>query len=242
MNQKIKVIAMDLDGTLTQHRSPLTKEHRDTLTRLSQQYKLLMVGAGQALRIFGQLEQFPIDIIGNYGMQMGLYNKETGELELVRQVSVDCDREAVTKKVNALREHFGLTEFAGETVEIHPSGCVTFPVLGTKAAIEDKVAYDPDRSKRRKMYPLVKETFSDYTVFVGGSSSFDMAPKPYDKYYALDCYCKEQGLSHDQVLYVGDDYGPGGNDEAVYRSDFAMLTIDNYMDFPRLIEEYLNRE
>lgn len=29
----IKVIAMDLDGTLTQHKTPLSAEQRDVLTR-----------------------------------------------------------------------------------------------------------------------------------------------------------------------------------------------------------------
>ncbi len=31
-----KVIAMDLDGTLTQHKTPLCAEHRDVLTKPSQ--------------------------------------------------------------------------------------------------------------------------------------------------------------------------------------------------------------
>ena len=77
MYENIKVIAMDLDGTLTQHKTPLSKEHREILFKLSEKYKLLMVGAGQAFRIFNQLEAFPIDIIGNYGMQYGKYNPET---------------------------------------------------------------------------------------------------------------------------------------------------------------------
>ena len=68
MYDGIKVIAMDLDGTLTQHKTPLTPEHRAVLTALSRRYKLLMVGAGQVERIFRQLGRFPIDIIGNYGM------------------------------------------------------------------------------------------------------------------------------------------------------------------------------
>lgn len=76
MYRNVKVIAMDLDGTLTQHKTPLSSAHRDILTTLSKKYKLLMVGAGQVMRIFNQLEQFPIDIIGNYGMQYGIYNKE----------------------------------------------------------------------------------------------------------------------------------------------------------------------
>ena len=239
MHENIKLIAMDLDGTLTQHKTPLSKEHREILTRLSEKYKLLMVGAGQVMRIFNQLESFPIDIIGNYGMQYGVYNVETKNIDIVRDVKADCDREQVTEKVKILREKHGFTEYAGESVEFHPSGCVTFAILGTKAKQEDKLKFDPDRAKRRKIYDEVVNTFSDYCVFVGGSSSFDMAPKPYDKYYALDLYCREHGFSHDQVVYIGDDYGIGGNDESVYKSDFNYLTIDNYTDFPKVVEALL---
>ena len=235
MYQNIKVIAMDLDGTLTQHKTPLSAEHRAVLTRLSQNYKLLMVGAGQVMRIFNQLEQFPIDIIGNYGMQYGCYNPQTKSIDLVRDDIADCNRPEITKKIEALRQTYGFTTYAGETVEFHPSGCVTFPILGTKAVQADKLAFDPDRSRRRKIYNEVVKAFADYCVFVGGSSSFDMAPKPYNKYYALDRYCKENGFSHNEVVYIGDDYGLGGNDESVYQSDFPYITIDNYLDFPEKV-------
>lgn len=241
MYENIKVIAMDLDGTLTQHKTPLSQIQRDTLTKLSQKYKLLMVGAGQVMRIFNQLEQFPIDIIGNYGLQYGVYNPETKSIDILRDDVLPCDVEKVTNTINAMREKYGFTEYAGETVELHPSGCVTFPILGTKAKQEDKLAFDPDRSKRRKIYDEIVEAFSDYCVFVGGSSSFDMAPKPYDKYYALDLYCKEHGLTHDNVVYIGDDYGLGGNDESVYKSDFHYITIDNYLDFPELVKPLLEK-
>ena len=70
-------------------------------------------------------------------------------------------------------------------------------------------------------------------MFVGGSSSFDLAPLPYDKYYALDHYCLDKGLRHDELVYVGDDCGPGGNDEAVFRSDFSCIRV---MDYTRLAE------
>ena len=66
---RIQVIAMDLDGTLTQHKQPLAPLTRATLEALAKRYRLLMVGAGQVQRIFNQMEHFPIDIIGNYGMQ-----------------------------------------------------------------------------------------------------------------------------------------------------------------------------
>ena len=175
MYSNIKVIAMDLDGTLTQHKTPLSAEHREVLVQLSKKYKLLMVGAGQVMRIFNQLEKFPIDIIGNYGMQYGIYNAETQSIDLVKDVTVDCNKPEITEKINLMREKYGFTEYAGETVEFHPSGCVTFPILGTKAKQEDKLSFDPKRTKRREIYTDVVNTFSDYCVFVGGSSSFDIA-------------------------------------------------------------------
>jgi hydroxymethylpyrimidine pyrophosphatase-like HAD family hydrolase len=198
-----------------------------------------MVGAGQVMRIFNQMESYPIDIIGNYGLQYGKYNPETKSIDIIRDLTFPCDREAAERKITALRERHGFTEFRGNNVEFHPSGCVTFPILGTAAIQEDKLSFDPDRKKRRAFYHEVIEAFSDYVVFVGGSSSFDMAPKPYNKYYALDLYCKENGLSHDEVVFIGDDYETGGNDNAVFESDFPYLTIDDYRTFPEVVKPLL---
>jgi len=233
---KIRVIAMDLDGTLTQHKQPLSPQARQTLVDLSKRYKLLMAGAGQVMRIFNQMEHFPIDIIGNYGLQYATYNAETGAMDMQRDLSLPLGgREEIEAKVTALRQKHGFTEFAGNNVEYHPSGCLTFPILGTKAQQADKLAFDPDRSKRRAIYQEVCEAFPDYCVFVGGSSSFDMAPRPYNKAYALELYCQEHGLESENVLFIGDDYGTGGNDESVYLSDFPFLCIDDYTTFPEKV-------
>ena len=77
------------------------------------------------------------------------------------------------------------------------------------------------------------------TVFVGGTSSFDMAPAPYNKYYALDKIATERGYSHDEVVFVGDDYGQGGNDESVYRSDFHFVCVDDYTRLPEYMAKLL---
>ena len=236
---KIKLIAFDLDGTLTQHKTKLSEEHRQVLDQLAKKYKLLMAGAGMCRRIFDQMNQYPIDIIGNYGMQWAKYDAEAKDLVITQNISLPCDRPSVEARITALREKHGYTEFVGDNVEYHASGAVTFPLLGTKAAQADKLAFDPDRSKRRAFYQEVKDLFPDYIVFVGGSSSFDFAPAPYNKAYALSEYCKEQGIAHDEVVYVGDDYGPGGNDESVYLADFNFITIDNYLDFPEKMQQLL---
>ncbi len=233
---KIRLVAFDLDGTITQHKQSMIPENRAALDALRAKYQLVMVGAGQVRRIFNQMEQYPIDIIGNYGLQYARYNEETKDLDILRDDTFSCDKAEVEKKVTMFRERYGYTDFAGDNVEYHPSGCITFPVLGTAAKAEDKLAFDPDRKKRRAFYDEVVSEFSDYCVFVGGSSSFDMAPKPYNKYYALSLYCEEHNIPHECVVFVGDDYGLGGNDESVYKSDFNFICVDDYTKFA----EYVN--
>lgn len=239
MRKEIKLVAFDLDGTLTQHKTPLDDANRAVLEELSKHYHLLMVGAGNAMRIFNQLGGFPIEVLGNYGLQHGVYNPETKSLDIVEDLTIPCDHESVEKRITALREKYGFTEYAGENVEFHASGCVTFPLLGTKAKQEDKLAFDPDRSRRRAFYADVVETFPEFVTFVGGSSSFDFAPQPHNKFHALDAYCEAHGIAHSEVAYAGDDYGPGGNDESVYKGDFNFYKVDDYRQLRTVLADLL---
>lgn len=219
-----RLLCFDLDGTLTQHRSPLGAENRAVLDRLSKTYKLLMVGAGAAARIWEQMGHYPIDILGNYGMEECC--AVDGVLTYVKQIVTTPDRDYFIKTVAYLREKYGYTDYRGASVEFHASGMVTFPLLGTQARIEDKIAFDPTREKRRVLYEEVKALFGDYTVYIGGSSSFDFSEKQYNKYDAILTYAREHGYTLDEILYVGDDFGDGGGDSHVrlYGMDYIEIT------------------
>ena len=116
----IKLIAFDLDGTLTQHKTPLDKKNHAVLDALRAKYSLLMVGAGQAPRIFRQLGEYPIDIIGNYGLQEARYDADKKTIEIIRDLTFPCDVASVEERVTFLREKYGFTKFAGNNVEYHP--------------------------------------------------------------------------------------------------------------------------
>ncbi len=221
-----KLIAFDLDGTLTQHRSKLGETNRKVLEALDKKYKLLMVGAGGCERIFMQMNCFPIDIIGYYGMQESVI--ENGVPKIIKSEFYSVDKEYFINAVNSVREKYGYTDYKGENVEFHDTGAVTFPLLGKDADIADKVAFDPDRKKRAVMYPFVKDLFADYNVFIGGSSSFDIVKKQFNKYNALTRYMTEHNIDKSEVMYVGDDFGEGGNDEHVKLGGLNYTVIDDY--------------
>ncbi len=232
-----RLICFDLDGTLTQHRSPLGEKNRAMLDRLSEKYKIIMVGAGGARRIYEQMQEYPIDIIGNYGMQES--KMVNGKFTVVREEVTHPDKEFFIEKTNYLRQKYGYTEYKGEPVEFHSTGMVTFPLLGTKADINDKVAFDPTREKRRVLYPEVLEIFKDYTVYIGGSSSFDFSEKKYNKYDAIMSYAKENGYEKDEILYVGDDFGDGGGDSHVRIFGLDYVEITDYRNLTDALEYLL---
>ena len=232
-----KLICFDLDGTLTQHRSPLEQKNRAILEALDKKYKIIMVGAGGTERIYNQMQQFPIDILGNYGMEESKIID--GKFTIVRQSISEVDKDFFLEQTNYLRKKYGYTEYKGEPIEFHASGMVTFPFLGTKAEIADKIAFDPDRAKRRVLYPEVLEIFGDkYTVFIGGSSSFDFSEKRFNKYDAIMTYAAENGYEKDEILYVGDDFGDGGGDSHVRLGGIDYIEVLDYTRLEELMKDY----
>ena len=215
-----------MDGTLTQPRSPLEEKNRKLLDKLSKKYKIIMVGAGNAPRIYEQMGEYPIDIVANYGMQES--KMIDGKFTIIREEKSNPDKAYFIEKIAYLRQKYGYTDFKGETVEFHSTGMVTFPLLGTKAEIKDKIAFDPTREKRKVLYPEVLELFPDYTVYIGGSSSFDFTAKRYKNYDAVMTYAKANGYTKDEILYIGDDFGDGGGDSHIRLGGMDYIEITDY--------------
>jgi HAD superfamily hydrolase (TIGR01484 family) len=230
-----KLVAMDLDGTLTQHKSKLEAKNKELLNKLSQKYKTIIVGAGSCERIYNQLDQYPIDIIGNYGMQES--NIINNKFYLVKNYSYTIDKDFFIKTIAKLRKITGYTSYIGDSIEFHKSGAVTFPLIGTKAALKDKLIFDPNGAKRTAIYEIVTDAFKDFNCFIGGTSSFDIIKKDYDKYLAIMRYAKEHNIKKHEILYVGDDFKKGGNDEQVLINNIDCIKVDDYSTISILLEE-----
>lgn len=233
LREQKKLLVFDLDGTLSNHRTPMPEESRALLDALGKKYHLVMCGAGNVARVFKQMGNYPIELIGNYGMMEA--KVENGELVIIKQIVAEVDKEFFLRETNRLREKYGYTEYAGDPIEWHPSGMVTFALIGTKAKREDKHVFDPDRAKRRVMYPEVLEVFKDYTVFIGGSTSFDIVAKQYNKYDATMEYAKRHGYTKEQVLFMGDDMGDGGGDSHVRLGGMDYIHVLDYTKISEML-------
>lgn len=233
LREQKKLLVFDLDGTLSNHRSPLPDESRALLDSLGKKYQLMMCGAGNAPRIYKQMGNYPIDIVANYGMQHA--RVIDGKFEITKQITTTVDSLFFREKSDYLREKYGYTEYYGEPLEFHKSGMVTFGLLGTKAPREEKLVFDPDRAKRRVMYPEVLEIFKDYTVFIGGSSSFDIVGKQYNKYDATMEYAQKYGYTKEQILYIGDDMGDGGGDSHIRLGGMDYIHVLDYTKVAQML-------
>lgn len=229
-----KLLCFDLDATLTAHRCPLEPAARQLLDTLRQKYDVIMVCAGNCPRVYKQMGEYPITILGNYGMQESTV--ENGEFKIVREDVFPADTAFFREQNEYLREKYGYTKYYGEPLEFHATGMVTMGLLGTEAPVELKHEFDPDRAKRRVMYPEVCEIFKDYSVYIGGSSSFDFSAKQYNKYDAVMRYATEHGYTEDQVLFVGDDFGDGGGDSHVRIKGMDYIWITDYTQTPEVLK------
>ena len=234
-----KLVAMDLDATLTQHKTDITDANIAALDQLGKKYELVMICAGNAPRVYKQMRNYPIAIVGNYGMQEA--HVEGDSLVIVRQDTCPADTAFFMEKTNYLRDKYGFTKYYGDPVEFHASGMVTFALIGTTAPTEEKLVFDPDKSKRRAMYPEVCEIFGDnYSIFIGGSTSFDFAGKQYNKYDATMRYAESLGYTQDEVIFIGDDFGDGGGDSHVRIKGMDYIHIHDYTKFPEAVQPLLD--
>ena len=228
-----KLLCFDLDATLTEHRMPLEPAARELMEKLCEKYDVVMMAAGNCPRVYKQMGNFPVPIVGNYGMQESAI--VDGEFRIVREDTAPADTAFFLKWCQYFREKYGYTSYSGDPVEFHASGMVTFGLMGTAPDKYEKLKFDPDKAKRRAMYPEVLKVFKDYAVYIGGSTSFDFTPAQYNKFDAALRYAHEHGYCLDDCLFVGDDIDDGGGDSHIRLYGMDYIRIWDYSKTPSML-------
>lgn len=122
--------------------------------------------------------------------------KETGDrikLELCRDDRAEVDVPLAIRRADELRKKLGYTSFEGDTLEIHESGMLTFPILGTQAPIQDKLSYDPDRSKRRRFILRLWKCSRSIRYISEAHHPLTLYPIPMQSCMRLICTARDLG-------------------------------------------------
>jgi hypothetical protein len=128
----------------------------------------------------------------------------------------------------------------GEVIEDRGSQ-VTYSALGQSAPVDAKYEWDGDGSKKRRLRDYAAERLPDLEVRVGGSTSVDITRKGIDKAYGIGRLMKQLNVSPDQLLFIGDRLGEGGNDYPVRALGVRWLEVTCWQDTARYVQDLLRK-
>jgi HAD superfamily hydrolase (TIGR01484 family) len=220
-----KLLIFDVDGTITAQRRIISPDMRGLIVQLSLIHNVAFLGGGNYQRLYSQLGGLDNIIAGNYGLDIGLCGISGVSINPFIHSQESLNVLAASFKF--IRDTYGYTNVTGESFEVHPSGMITFPLLGTGATQELKDVFDPIKQKRLEILPAIKGLLLDFNVIIGGTNSFDILPKGIDKTYGIGLL--KETFDQDSMLYIGDDFSKGCNDYAILekRIPYIQVTTPN---------------
>jgi phosphomannomutase len=231
------LIMFDLDQTLAESKRPLTTAMAGLLARLLTRTKVAVISGGA-------LPQFLIQVVGQLPADAkltnfyllptsgaALYEWRSGSWQAVYAEHLTKEEATlITRAVREAIQETGVIDLTkqpyGERIEFRESQ-VTLSALGQQAPIDAKQAWDPDKSKRLALQHAISKRLPDFTVRMGGATSIDVTKKGVDKAFGIRKIADYLHISIPEILYVGDQLVPGGNDEAALSTGAATHAVKN---------------
>ena len=102
---------------------------------------------------------------------------------------------------------------------------ITFSAIGVDAPSEEKAAWDPDRSKRATLKKILDAKLPGFDVRISGRTAIDITRSGVDKAYGVRWLAKRLGIHPSDMLFVGDDLRPGGNDAVVIPTGIETVQV-----------------
>jgi hypothetical protein len=130
---------------------------------------------------------------------------------------------------------FKVEEVWGEVIEDRGSQ-ITLSALGQQAPLAEKIKWDPDFAKRKKIKAILDALIPGFSVRLGGATSIDVTKPGIDKAYGMRKLRDILGISLEEMIYVGDALFPGGNDYPAEQVGVISIPVRRPEDTKRVIE------
>jgi HAD superfamily hydrolase (TIGR01484 family) len=238
-----KLIVFDLDGTLAPSKSSLDAEMASLLHDLLGVARVAVISGGAWLQFERQvLSHLPKDeplaklsILPTCGTQFFQF---AGEWK--RPYAEDFTSGEKVKIVSSLTKSVATAGFPvektwGETIEDRGSQ-ITYSSLGQQAPLEEKMKWDADFAKRKKIKAILDTLIPEFSVRLGGATSIDVTKPGIDKAYGIKKLRDVLGIPVQEMIYVGDALFPGGNDYPAEQAGVISIPVKGPNETKRVIE------
>lgn len=234
---EIRAVVFDLDDTLAPSKSTMDPAMSAALAELLARVPVCIISGGR----FEQFESQALDgfqasedalsqlhLMPTCGTRYYLWQQGSWVLQYAEDLSDDEKQRAIRTLEEGARElalwHPGAW---GDLIEDRGSQ-ITFSALGQQAPVAQKHAWDPDGAKKIALWEYVSPRLPDLEVRGGGSTSIDITRKGIDKAYGIAKLTEKLGLTHDQLLFIGDRLDATGNDYPVFAAGVPSVAIHDW--------------
>lgn len=244
-----KAIIFDLDGTLAESKQPITPAMAEFITRLLDKIPVAVISGGALSQFLKQVvAMLPPEanlahlyILPTSGAALYEFQDDNWKKVYEERLS-EHDKDVIEEAMRVVAKETGIINFAkpsyGERIE-YRGGQVTLSALGQQAPLDEKKEWDPTHTKRSALQKALSARLPKFSVGVGGATSIDVTKRGIDKAYGVRKLCERLDIREDQALYVGDELGAGGNDEAVYKTDVPTKSVKDPDETMLLIKSLL---
>ncbi|HEX5797342.1 MAG TPA: HAD-IIB family hydrolase [Candidatus Saccharimonadales bacterium] len=246
-----KVIAFDLDDTLSLSKTQAEDRMVELLNQLLEKYQVCVISGGKLEQFQKQIPFIDatkdgynlsnLHLMPTCGTRYHRFNRDNEEWE---QVYAEDFSESEKKKIiKALSEGIDETGFRskklwGEMIEDRGSQ-ITLSVLGQEAPVEAKAAWDPEDVKKYKLREAIAGRLPDFEVRAGGMTSIDVTKQGIDKAYGMKKLMDILNITKNEILFMGDKMHEGGNDYPIKIMGIDSIAVRDWKDTALAIETIL---
>ena len=253
------MIVFDLDGTLTETKSPIDREMSKLLERLLAVKRIAIIGGGkyglfktQFIKAFKvpkallhNLFLFPTTATAYYRYRSGWKNVYSHPLTKAERTHIKkAFKQALRdmEYVHPAKTYGRVIEDRGTQVTWSALGQEVVAVLGKKKGVALKEKWKREQTPvKQELARRLSRLLPDLEVRAAGHTSVDVTKKGIDKAFGLRQIEKYLHVKIKKMLFVGDAIFPGGNDYAVVRTGIDYVSVTGPKETKKLIQSILSR-
>lgn len=251
-----ELVIFDLDDTLSESKTDLSKDMGDLLFELLKRTKVGIISGCAHTQFEKQLlKQLNSSVFPNPNVLYNLYLMPSSGSQLfqyevmknwyrvyhdtllLREKVLICEEFKMACAITGILPKDDL-EY-GEIGEDRDSQ-ITFSMLGQNAPSSVKKPYDPDQSKRLQIAKVINDSIGwGYEATVGGATSIDITRKGSNKASGVNKLLEHLKIDKSRVVFVADALFPGGNDHSVISTGVKCIPTGSVKETGEIIRTIL---